>query len=67
MTIEAAALAGAGMLTRRRLAAEIGVTEETLRNWEREHGLPVIKVGRKGRFYVLSEVLAWMKKRRTAA
>lgn len=55
-----AALARDGMLTRAQLAAEIGVSEQTIAGWEKE-GLPVLRVGAQ-RFYETARIMAWIRR-----
>lgn len=42
------------------VAAHIGVTTETIRNWIKKTDIPACKVGRKWRFK-LSEIDNWVK------
>ena len=61
----AKALAAAQLLTRAELVVELrslGITiaESTIATWERERGLPVVRVGRRLKLYRLSEVIGWM-------
>jgi phage terminase Nu1 subunit (DNA packaging protein) len=65
--------AGQGLLTREELIDELRkaaprgkLAASTIATWERE-GMPVIRLGRKVRFYRLIDVIAWTEKRETEA
>lgn len=57
-----------GLVTRRELAAEMGVVVDTVTKWERQ-GMPTAVVGRSGRpsRYSVAEVRAWLERREEAA
>lgn len=57
---QTAVIAGEGLVTRAQLAAEIGVSEQTIAAWEKE-GLPVHRRGAQ-RFYEAARVAAWIKR-----
>lgn len=51
-----------GLLTRAALAKEFGVTESTIKRWQIEDDMPVVRVG-KQRYYDIDDVVRWMKER----
>ena len=49
-------------VTRDQLAIHLNIEPKTVLEWEKEEGLPVIKI-RRSSFYDTEEVAAWLAKR----
>lgn len=54
--------AALGFMSRGNLAQELKVDEATIAKWEKDFGLPVIKIGRQ-RYYDPGQVREWMRSR----
>ena len=54
--------ASLGILTREQLAAQFGIEQSTVSDWEKYEGLPVIKI-RRSSFYDLKAVTAWLRRK----
>jgi len=51
---------------RREIARRLRVSTRTIQRWETEHGMPVVRIGKRRRFYIWSQVVDWMVARQQA-
>lgn len=49
-----------GILTRKELTKELGITQRTLFRWETKGGLPCVRIGH-SRYYIIDSVKDWLK------
>jgi excisionase family DNA binding protein len=50
-------------INRKELAAQLGVSDRTIRNWQVQGLVPAIRIGKRTTRYCLNDVAAFLKKR----
>ena len=54
-------------INRKELAAQLGVSDRTIRNWQNQGLVPAIKIGKRTVRFSLTDVTTFLKKRGGAA